>query len=94
MSLTPRQLACLRHAADGHTRDTTARALNIDTRTVNRAIHDAIQQLSAHNLVHAVGIAYRTGLLQVTPVNDRQVALVRLAERMGCWIALVPGRST
>lgn len=92
MSLTPRQLACLRAATDGLTRDATARALGIDTRTVNTAIHEAAEQLGAHDLVHAVGIAYRTGLLEVTPVDDDQVAIVRLAERMGYWIALVPGR--
>lgn len=92
MSLTARQLACLRAAANGHTRDATARALGIDTRTVNRAIRQAVEQLGANDLVHAVGIAYHTGLLQVTPVDDQQVAIVRLAERMGCWITFVPGR--
>lgn len=91
MSLTPRQLACLRAAANGHTRDATARTLGIDVRTVQYANRETVERLGANDLAHAVGIAYRTGLLG-DPVDRDQVAIVRLAERMGCWIALVPGR--
>jgi len=50
--------------------------------------------MSVRNITHAVGIAYRTGLLGVEPVDDGQVAIVRKAARMGCWIALVPGRGS
>lgn len=90
MSLTERQLACLRHAADGHTQEAIARRLHVTARTIKRDMHDALQQLGARDITHAVGIAYRSGLLEVQPVADELVAVVRLAERMGYWIALVP----
>lgn len=93
MNLTQRQLACLRHAADGHTQDAIARRLDVNVRTIKRDMHDALDQLGARDITHAVGIAYRSGLLEVQPVDEELVAVVRLAERMGYWIALVPRRA-
>jgi DNA-binding CsgD family transcriptional regulator len=92
MSLTPRQLDCLRLAADGLRHDDIAGRLHISPRVVRKDLSAAIHELHARSTTHAVAIAYRRGILGDSTTRQ-QVALVQLAERMGCWIALVPGRS-
>lgn len=92
MSLTDRQLACLRHAADGTPLRETAKHLNVSESTAKDDMLDARRQLGARNTTHAVVIAIDRGLIGHDTMRQ-QVALVQLAERMGCWIALVPGRS-
>lgn len=87
VDLTKRQLACLRLAADGLRQDDIAAQLHISVRVVRADIGSAIHQMHARNAMHAVGIAYRTGLLAA---DNQQVALVQEAERMGYRIALVP----
>lgn len=92
MSLTDRQLACLRHAADGKSVEDIAAALHIGLSAAKKELRTTRAKLEARTTPHAVAIAYSTGILG-DPTTRQQVALVRLAESMGCWIALVPGRS-
>ncbi len=89
MTLTPRQLDCLRLAADGHTYAEIGRQMYLSHYAVRTNLSRAASQLGATNTTHAVSIAYRRGLLGDTE-DRQQVAIVRLAESMGCWIALVP----
>lgn len=89
MNLTARQLACLRLAADGLTYASIGRQLGFTAHAVKANLSAAAHQLDATSTIHAVGIAYRTGLLDVD-VDREQVALVRLAQSMGRRIALVP----
>jgi len=92
MILSERELACLKLAADGLTYAEIGQQLHISRRGVKTHISHAIEKLEARNTTHAVAIAHHEGLLG-EPDQRAQVGIVRLAEQMGCWIALVPGRS-
>jgi len=63
MNLSPRQLDCLRLAADGHTYAEIGQQLNISRGTVRDHLGQAIEKLKARNTIQAVAIAYRSGLL-------------------------------
>lgn len=86
--LTPRQLACLRLIADGHTYTEIGRKLDVAERTVKFHLTDARTALRARNTIHAVAIGYQRGHLACGPVED--LALLRKAREMGYRIALVP----
>ena len=90
MTLSPRQLECLRHAADGHTYAETATLLHVGRTTVKTTLHMAAEKLDARNTTHAVAIAYQHGLLEVVGDHNReQLAVLRSARELGCRIALV-----
>jgi DNA-binding CsgD family transcriptional regulator len=56
-------LACLAAAANGETREETARRTCVSVESVKFARKVALRELRANSLPHAVAIAYRQGLL-------------------------------
>lgn len=88
--LSPRQLQVLRLVADGHTTERIAQELLIGFATVKTTIAYLFRKLDVHTSAQAVHVAYQRGILLAEPADADAVALVRLAERMGYRIALVP----
>lgn len=88
--LTPRQLQILRLITEGHTTGRIAKDLLISHATVKSTMGDLFERLGAHRAAQAVHVAYQRGILLAEPADADAVALVRLAERMGYRIALVP----
>lgn len=62
-SLSPRQLDCLRLAAQGKSSPEIATLLGISRRTVDQRIAEACARLEVHNRVEAVAKAIRLGLI-------------------------------
>jgi DNA-binding CsgD family transcriptional regulator len=87
VSLTDRQLACLRHAADGKSVEHTAIALNVSESTAKKEFRAIRRKLRARTTAQAVAIGYRTGLL--SGGTGDEIAMLRLAHGMGYRIALV-----
>lgn len=61
--LSPRQIACLRLAAEGKTSAQIAAAIGISPRTVDQYIGDACERMKVRNRVQAVAMAMSHGLL-------------------------------
>lgn len=71
--LTPRQIDCLHHAAQGATAEETARALGLSPFTVRQHLKEVCERLGARNLSHAVAIACCNGTLsEIMPRSRRQ----------------------
>ena len=64
--LTPRELDVLRHIRDGYRNKQIADALGISEATVNFHIKNLVGKLRANDRTHAVTIAVRRGLLQIS----------------------------
>lgn len=88
--LQPRPREALTLAADGLTVDEIATTMLISEHTAKYYLGEARGALDALNTTHAVALAYQRGILLAEPADADAVALVRLAERMGYRIALVP----
>ncbi len=65
--LSPRELECLRWAADGKTSSEIAQLLGMSERTVNFHLQNAVHKLDVANRQHAVVKAAATGLIQPKP---------------------------
>lgn len=65
--LSPRELECLRWAADGKTSGEIAQLLGMSERTVNFHLQNAVQKLDVANRQQAVVRAAATGLIQPKP---------------------------
>jgi LuxR family transcriptional activator of conjugal transfer of Ti plasmids len=63
-SLTPREIACLRLGALGHTVAETADALNVTPRTIEFHLKNAADKFGAPNKLRAILIAVREGLIE------------------------------
>ena len=61
--LSPREKECLKWTADGRTSTEIGKILSISEHTVNHHLYGGMQKLDATNRIHAVTIAFRTGLL-------------------------------
>jgi DNA-binding CsgD family transcriptional regulator len=61
--LSPRQLDCLRLAAQGKSSPEIAELLGISRRTVDQRIAEACERLGVRNRVEAVAKAVRLGLI-------------------------------
>jgi len=61
--LSPREKECLKWTADGRTSTEIGRILSISEHTVNHHLYGGMQKLAATNRMHAVAIAFRSGLL-------------------------------
>lgn len=68
--LAPRQLACLRLAADGHTGREIAALTGIPYDTVRNHLRTVAEKLGARNTTNAVHLAHQLGLLG----DDRRTA--------------------
>ncbi len=92
MTLTPRQLDCLRHAADGQSYAAIGERLYISETTVKIDLMRVRANLGAHNIAHAVHLAHRGGLLGTDSNGRAAVAEVlgRIAHQLGYDIALLP----
>ena len=66
-SLSPREVDCLTHAAQGHGDEDIASRLGISKHTARFHIENAINKLGATNRTHAVALAAQLGL--VGPVS-------------------------
>jgi LuxR family transcriptional activator of conjugal transfer of Ti plasmids len=64
-SLTPREIACLRLGALGHTVAESAGALNVTPRTIEFHLKNAAEKFGAPNKLRAILIAVRDGLIEV-----------------------------
>lgn len=62
-TLTPRQRACLRAAAEGQSAKQAARAIDLTPRTVQHHHEEAKRRLGAQSLTHAVALALREGMI-------------------------------
>lgn len=61
--LSSRMHDVLRLIADGHSNKAIAARLSIGAETVKSHVHKLLSTLEAQNRAHAVGIAFRSGLL-------------------------------
>ncbi len=61
--LSPREKECLKWTADGKTSTEIGTILSISEHTVNHHLYGGMQKLDATNRIHAVTIAFRSGLL-------------------------------
>ena len=66
-SLSPREIDCLTHAAQGHGDEEIANRLGISKHTARFHIENAVDKLGATNRTHAVALASQLGL--VGPVS-------------------------
>ncbi|WP_313515136.1 MULTISPECIES: helix-turn-helix transcriptional regulator [Brevundimonas] len=62
-ALSPRQMECLRLAADGNSSPEIALLLGISRRTVDQRIAEACDRLQVRNRTQAVAEAVRLGLI-------------------------------
>lgn len=92
MSLTPRQLACLRAAANGHTYTEIATQLHISESTIKHDIMTMRNALGANSTAHAVHLAHLQGLLGQHGGGNAMIAQIlgRIADQLGYDIALLP----
>jgi DNA-binding CsgD family transcriptional regulator len=60
---TPRELECLRLAAEGATNDSIADELGVSVKTVNTLLHHLYGRLGAMNRASAIAMAFRRGYL-------------------------------
>jgi DNA-binding CsgD family transcriptional regulator len=65
--LSPRQIECLRLAAEGKTSSEIAAALGISSRTVDQYVGEACERLNVRNRIQAVAKALTLGLLPDAP---------------------------
>jgi LuxR family quorum-sensing system transcriptional regulator CciR len=63
ISLSERQLECLKLTASGRSSPEIARALGISPRTVDQYITDACRRLGVRTRVQAVVVALKAGIL-------------------------------
>jgi DNA-binding CsgD family transcriptional regulator len=63
-SVSPRELECLRLAADGYTSEEIAASLSLSVHTANQHLTSAAQKLDASGRMHAVAKALRMGLIE------------------------------
>lgn len=63
ITLSPRQLDCLRLAAEGKSSPEIAILLGISRRTVDQRIAEACERLEVRNRIEAVAKAVRLGLI-------------------------------
>jgi DNA-binding CsgD family transcriptional regulator len=64
--LTARQLQILAFTADGHTNAWIAHTTGLSIHTVKAHLHEAYARLHARDRAHAVTLAHRAGLLDLT----------------------------
>lgn len=64
-SITPRELQCLQHIAQGHSDKTIGAALYLSEFTVKTHVGRLFRRLGATNRAHAVAIAFELGILTV-----------------------------
>lgn len=64
-SITPRELQCLRHIAQGHSDKDIGAALFLSEFTVKTHVGRLFKRLGARNRAHAVAIAFEVGILTV-----------------------------
>ncbi|MFF1544114.1 hypothetical protein [Streptomyces sp. NPDC058291] len=62
--LTALETAALRHAADGHTIESSARLLSSSMPAVQDARHRLMGKLGAQSMAHAVHLAHQAGILR------------------------------
>jgi DNA-binding CsgD family transcriptional regulator len=62
LSLSPRQVECLRLAAEGKSSTEIARTLGISSRTVDQHVAEACERLKVRNRTQAVARAIQLGL--------------------------------
>lgn len=67
VSLSPRQLEVLRHAANGHTIPETAQAMHLAVSTIHYHQQVILHTLRARNLANAVLLACQAGVLDGRP---------------------------
>lgn len=67
--LTARQLDVLKLAADGYSRQMSADVLGLSAETVKQYRSQVLQALRAADMAHAVGSAYKAGILRVDVVE-------------------------
>ncbi|MBV2150056.1 LuxR C-terminal-related transcriptional regulator [Sphingobium sp. AS12] len=70
---TPREMDCLRMAAEGMTVATIARELSIAGRTVEFHLRNIVEKLGATSKVNAVAIAASKGLLRCDPSGGERL---------------------
>jgi DNA-binding NarL/FixJ family response regulator len=63
---TARELQILAYVADGHTNAWIGHTLRIETATVKNHLHTTYLKLGATDRTHAVVLAHRAGLLDLT----------------------------
>jgi DNA-binding CsgD family transcriptional regulator len=63
ISLTKRELECIRLAADGLSSEEIAKALRLSLHTANQYLSDAARKLNANGRMHTVAKALRLGLI-------------------------------
>jgi DNA-binding CsgD family transcriptional regulator len=68
--ITRRERECLGWSAEGKTSEEIAMILSLSTHTVNHYLLSAIKKLNAVNRMHAIAVAFRTGVLTVNPDRD------------------------
>ncbi len=69
MNLTVRELECLGFIAEGFSNKAIGRELWLSEFTVKTHVGRLFRKLGARDRAHAVGIAYRTGLLELGPLT-------------------------
>lgn len=63
VTITPRQLVCLQHTADGLTEKEIARAMSLSINTVKSYRRHMLARLGCKTAAHAVAVGFRVGLL-------------------------------
>lgn len=86
--LSPRERQILDLIADGLEGSEIAAALFISPHTVKYHRSQLFKKLGARTGGQAVHLGYQAGLL--TAVDPGDLAVVRQAREMDCWLALVP----
>lgn len=89
-ALSPRQLQVLRLIAAGHDTPAIARQLHVSQSAIKNIRGLIFEKLGAHNIAHAVAVAYHRGILAVDPEIHDAAALVRQAAATGHRLALIP----
>ncbi|MFF9632885.1 response regulator transcription factor [Streptomyces fradiae] len=91
--VTPAQMEALRLAANGLTARQIATRLNISEGAAHLRLNGAAHALGAHSRTHAVALAIRTGLMDLTEVRLTDGAQKHATEPLHGRLGTAPGCS-